>query len=106
MLSLKHLLNQWTCLGILATLCSVPCAQCKYLAIINFTSFFAVIPPIVASTSLRHFQITWHYVLNHLVLRDNPLTFEVIHLYKYFQNFIKLIGTDIAINSIFHVKPA
>ena len=44
--------------------------------------------------------------LNHLVLRDNPLTFEVIHLYKYFQNFIKLIGIDIAISSIFHVKPA
>jgi len=36
-----------------------------------------------------------------LVLRDNPSTFEVLHLCKYFQNFIKYIGIDIAISSFF-----
>ena len=38
--------------------------------------------------------------LDHLVLRDDPLTSEVIHLHKYFYNFIKSIGIDIAISLV------
>jgi len=30
---------------------------------------------------------------------NDPSTFEVLNLYKYFQNFIKYIGIDIAISS-------
>ena len=33
------------------------------------------------------------------MLRDDPSTFEVLNLCKYFQNFIKYIGIDIAIST-------
>ena len=36
-----------------------------------------------------------------LVLREDPLTFEVVDLSEYFQKFIKFIGVVITIDSFF-----
>jgi hypothetical protein len=38
------------------------------------------------------------------VLREDPLNFEVLNLFKYFRNFIKYIGMDIAISPCFQVN--
>jgi hypothetical protein len=38
------------------------------------------------------------------MLREDPLTFEVLHLHKYRDDFIKFIGIDIALESFFKVN--
>jgi hypothetical protein len=38
---------------------------------------------------------------NHFVLREDSLTFVVLDLHKYFQNFMEFIGIDITISSVF-----
>jgi hypothetical protein len=40
---------------------------------------------------------------DHLVLREDPLTFEVPHLHKYSDDFMKFIGIDISLDSSFKV---
>ena len=54
--------------------------------------------------------VFWKYLdtmcLDCLALREDPSAFEVSDPCKYFQNFIKLIGIDIAISSFFQVNQA
>ena len=51
---------------------------------------------------------SWKYLrticLDHVVLREGPLAFEVLYLYKYFQKFTKLVGIDIALDSFLSLK--
>ena len=53
----------------------------------------------VVSTGLGLFcnlEITWHQLLS---VKRGPIDFDVLNPCKYFQNLIKYIGIDIAINS-------